>query len=475
MSPILSAYKIHYISHQNQGSYMLILLIHLFVIYIQYIYSLFYRPPPKWKINILIWLSVFLVVWLTSFSGIGVMMLENDFPLYMVIFLELSQSVTSLTYLFFPILMSYKLIVKWLSADRPKIQDMNFIMSTLDQGLELFEEEAKNVIPQEYALKIEKMERRLETLKRINYESTNKLTSLQTSYEHMKELYDNMEKGNSKNNIPNVDISLYDVNIENGLLNDNKDKALTPGSLIPLSSLSSSISSPRSHLASSSTSALQLETKPLHVKNHDLAQQLEENSKDSALVFSDPVGESTKEMKQMIHSQPMQDKDLNKAVVTSSVESNQHNGNRNPSTGRGVYRRLSYKEFAIDVASKASETMGNIKRRLSFRGEESLEAIEASKKNKVVLPSKLTMSVLNRVKWECTEAFEEWQNDMTQEMAKYVFFVVLCIIINKHKQAHHIILYFRVLFIFYLFIHLFLFDCRHRGFCGMTCVQLPVS
>jgi hypothetical protein len=309
---------------------------------------------------------VFLAVWLTSFSGLEEMMLENDFPFYMVILLNVTHSVTILTFTFFPIFMSYNLIVKWLSAERPKIQDMNCIMYTLDQGLDLFEEEAKNAIPHEYTLRIEKMERRLEILKRMNFESTCKLKLLQTSFQQqIKDLYDDVVNGDSKyNKSPNVDIIVHESSTNSYNIDDKewRNAHIENG------------------LSDSDEGNFYLHSELQSQAKHPLIHPPQQEHM-SGLLSSDPVRKSVEEMKKLMKENSIHEvKDMNNTFVAPSAESNQYNGTEN----------------------------------------EDVEAMEAARKNKVELPSTLTMSVLNRVKWECTEEFEEWKNEMTQEMAQYV-------------------------------------------------------
>lgn len=144
------------------------------------------RPPPKWKLFCIIWFGVYFAVLLEGFSGLSGLLASFGMPLYMLLFISLSHSVSILSFTFFPLLMSTSLVSKWLKATRPPPDQMSDIAKIFDMGLDMFTEigalDAPSILE-----RLQKLEGKVEKLKKINHDLSNKISDMQSTQLELKE------------------------------------------------------------------------------------------------------------------------------------------------------------------------------------------------------------------------------------------------------------------------------------------------
>ncbi len=136
------------------------------------------RPPPKWKLFIIVWIGVCGVVNLSAFAGIFLRMLKIGFPLYIACLFDIFQTQVFLNYGFFPLVYSNSLVNQWLSQPRPPAEFMNDFWYFFDQGLDMFAiDESLNV--KEMLQRITVLESRIETLRQLQSQTSAKVNSLE--------------------------------------------------------------------------------------------------------------------------------------------------------------------------------------------------------------------------------------------------------------------------------------------------------
>ena len=293
------------------------------------------RPPPKWKLCLIIWLGVYLAVLLGNFSGLGEKMLANRFPLYMVILLSLLHSVTVLSFTFFPLFMSIPPIAKWLKAPRPLPEDLGNLMWFLDQGFDLFSEELTTDIG-ELLCRVQKLEGRLDKLKLINFDLSEEVLALKAKKISGFRAEHDIEEGPENPPPKTIGDSVLSDPVRDSL------EELNPKS--------------RSHNKDPSVDI------PSGNSPNRLLSRLKESHTALKRTFS------------------KRDLNASKQVYISPSELD-------------------------DITIKNSTNCSNMDETLDFSQHQH---------------SALTLSVLNRVKWESTVAYEKWLTDMVKEMARYV-------------------------------------------------------
>jgi antibiotic biosynthesis monooxygenase (ABM) superfamily enzyme len=274
-------------------------------------------PPPVWKIFLIIWFGVFLVVCLIRFSGIETLMALSGIPLYFIILLSLSHSVTILTYTFFPLFMSIKWISDWLKLPRRDKREMCAIESILDGGLSIFKSDTTyEELYKKMSKRMNKIEANLKFLKELNFRLQNELTSIHHDTPH----HNNITHSNTCKNEETVELGLSSNSLE-----------------------------------------------------------IHETITDTR--YGDIVNETVKLAKQksaMSHDVP--------PVISPIKERRRSSGNK--------YTH-SYSSLMGILDSGTSRRHSNI-------------------------PNQpLTLSVVNRVKWECTVQYEDWLSRMNKEMSRY--------------------------------------------------------
>lgn len=285
------------------------------------------RPPPKWKLFLIIWIGVYLAVLLSNFSGIGRIMNENGFPLYMILLISLIHSVTVLSFTLFPLVMSVPAVGRWLKAPRPEPENMNDILWFLDLGLDLFSQEVVADIG-DILQRLQTLEGRLDKLKRINYDMSVELVKLNNKHSH------------------------YDAT-------NSTEERMEEGDM------------------------------------HSLM-----NSKSDNDVKSDVVMESVHKLKEPRASKSNRTRHERDAPFLSKLKEASF------SLSSKFSRKYLNNQLYISPNEVADITIKN-----TAGGSLSLGSGQEN--------HPLTMSVLNRVKWECTIAYEQWIKNMVEEMARF--------------------------------------------------------
>ena len=136
-------------------------------------------PPPKWKLTILIYLGVLACVVNSSFGGSLAAMAAAGFPTGLIILIDVMQSVPVMVYALMPIVISMPVVNSWLRAPRCPPEQMSPLHSLLDQGLQIFAER-KDAVPPALLQRVDRLEGRVNRLRRANYNLTIELEKTQS-------------------------------------------------------------------------------------------------------------------------------------------------------------------------------------------------------------------------------------------------------------------------------------------------------
>ena len=171
-------------------------------------------PPPKYKLFFVIWSCVFIANLANAFAGDKYAMMRAGIPFSAATFIELCHCMPVIIYALAPLIMSFQLVARWMKAKRCAPEDMSPLHRLLDQGLEvctaassitrtlsntfqyhrnhfntssypsihpsphpcilssiqIFAAANKEKIPPEVTTRLDRLEGRVERLKRVNHE-----------------------------------------------------------------------------------------------------------------------------------------------------------------------------------------------------------------------------------------------------------------------------------------------------------------
>jgi antibiotic biosynthesis monooxygenase (ABM) superfamily enzyme len=127
------------------------------------------RPPPKWKLTLVVVCTVYVVVAAFVYSGQGDVMLTAGLPRGLIALVFVIQVVTLNVYALAPCVMEIPLVDRWLKAKRPPADSMHPIQAVLDQGLKMFALKIQPPPPAEILSRLDKIEAKLEKLRDFNF------------------------------------------------------------------------------------------------------------------------------------------------------------------------------------------------------------------------------------------------------------------------------------------------------------------
>lgn len=126
-------------------------------------------PPPKWKMILVIYVTLMTALLVLEYSGLAVIMLEAGIPSFLVTFINLIHSVFILSYSITSIFMSIPLVDKWVKAPRD-IATMWPIFRIIDSGFQIFSVDSGSSLFEDAKAKINKVEEKLDSLRKVNFE-----------------------------------------------------------------------------------------------------------------------------------------------------------------------------------------------------------------------------------------------------------------------------------------------------------------
>jgi antibiotic biosynthesis monooxygenase (ABM) superfamily enzyme len=136
-------------------------------------------PPPKWKLTIILIVSIYALVVAFIFSGQFDIYLEAGLPKSFIYFFFVTQLVIVNVYALAPLVMEIPFVDKWLRYQRPNPETMNPFLAALDQGLKIFAVKVSPPPHPELVRRIDALERKLDRLREVEY---NLKLSLQKSH-----------------------------------------------------------------------------------------------------------------------------------------------------------------------------------------------------------------------------------------------------------------------------------------------------
>jgi antibiotic biosynthesis monooxygenase (ABM) superfamily enzyme len=126
-------------------------------------------PPPKWKLTLILIVSIYALVVAFIFSGQFDIYLEAGLPKSFIYFFFVTQLVTLNVYALAPLVMELPFVDKWLRAERPNLATMNPLLAALDQGLKIFAVKVSPPPHPELVRRIDALERKLDRLREVEY------------------------------------------------------------------------------------------------------------------------------------------------------------------------------------------------------------------------------------------------------------------------------------------------------------------
>ena len=134
------------------------------------------RPPPKWKIYIVLCIGIFTSLVLLNLPGSFVgKMTDQEVPFGWALFLTLLIVVIFIMYVFSPLFTSLPFVSEWIKAPRIKETEMSPIHKVLDSGLDMFKSPPYMPLIQSLQKRMDTMENRLHALRKRNFELAEKL------------------------------------------------------------------------------------------------------------------------------------------------------------------------------------------------------------------------------------------------------------------------------------------------------------
>jgi antibiotic biosynthesis monooxygenase (ABM) superfamily enzyme len=128
------------------------------------------RSPPKWKLTLVLILSIYMIVACFIYSEQSVVFLEAGLPRGFITLIYVCELVIINVFALSRIVMDIPLVSKWIRLPRPTAEQMSPIHRVLDQGLEIFADKNSAPLPPDLVQWMDKMEGKVSALRRKEHE-----------------------------------------------------------------------------------------------------------------------------------------------------------------------------------------------------------------------------------------------------------------------------------------------------------------
>lgn len=145
------------------------------------------RSPAKWKLTLILIVSIYMIVACYIYSGQSAVFLAAGLPKSFITLIYVWELVTINVYALSRIVMDIPLISKWIRLPRPPADQMSPIQRVLDQGLEIFADKSSAPLPPDLTQWMDKMEGKVSALRKKEHEMKMIIQSVCETVTSMKE------------------------------------------------------------------------------------------------------------------------------------------------------------------------------------------------------------------------------------------------------------------------------------------------
>jgi antibiotic biosynthesis monooxygenase (ABM) superfamily enzyme len=137
------------------------------------------RAPPKWKLTLVVMMTIYVIVVAYVYSGQATAMLMAGLPKGFVVFIYVCELVLINVFALSRIVTEIPWIDMWLRMPRADVENMHQIHAVLDQGLMIFALKVAQPISPEMLQWMDKIEGKVTSLRRVEHELREQIARLE--------------------------------------------------------------------------------------------------------------------------------------------------------------------------------------------------------------------------------------------------------------------------------------------------------